>query len=183
MNTDPRLRLLGTSDASSGMALLNALDETRVIIRTGPDMVGAHTTSLAAFVGLTARLFGDVVVEQPVDLAANWWGVSSTDALLDALHAVRPRPATAPRRGLVVTFGDRVANGDLGVGGDDYTVRLGPEPQPLGAGPVHALGVHAAVCLAVSQLLLAVLEPYGFPGSRCRALRDQPGRLRPHRGA
>jgi hypothetical protein len=70
MNADPRLRLLGCAGAA-GADVLQALDDVRVVIRTGPDMTGGHTVALAAFIGMAARLFGGVVLEQPVALAAN----------------------------------------------------------------------------------------------------------------
>jgi hypothetical protein len=163
--TDMRLRLLGGATGSGSADLLRALDDVRVVIRTGPDMLGTYTAALAAFIGITARLFGDVAVEQPpVILTSNWWKVGDTDELLTALQAVRPHPVEPPRRNLVVTFGDQVLSGDLGVGGDDYTIRLGHGPQPLGTAVSHALGVHGAVCLAVSQLLVMVLGPHGFSG-------------------
>jgi hypothetical protein len=164
MKTDPRLRLLGSDAAATGADVLHALDHVRVVIRTGPDMTGGYTVALAAFIGMVARLFGGVVLEQPVALATNWWGAADTTQLLAALQRVRPHPAQPPRRELIVTFGDRAPAGVIGIGGNDYTIRLGREPQPLGQRPSHALGVHAAACLAVSQLLVAVLGPYGFSG-------------------
>jgi hypothetical protein len=127
-------------------------------------MTGARTAALAAFVGMAARLFGDVVLEPPVELGTNWWGARDTTALLTALEPVRPRPAALASRDVIVTFGDRVGAGSFGVGGDDYTVRLGRAPQPLGSAPTHAFGVHAAACLAVSQLLIQTLGPHGFSG-------------------
>lgn len=164
MTTDPRLRFLGSDTGTAGADLLQALDDVRVVIRIGPDMSGGHTVALAAFIGMVARLFGDVVLERPVVLAPNWWGAADTDQLLTALQRVRPHPTQPPRNGLVVTFGDQVPVGAVGVGGDDYTVRLGREPLPLGPRASHALGVHAAGCLAVSQLLVLVLGPHGFSG-------------------
>ena len=61
----------------------------------------------------------------------------------------------------------------LGVGGGDWTARLGREPQPLDNPPDglrHGLGLHAAACLAVNELLKAALVPLGMralmlPGS------------------
>jgi len=165
MSADPRLRLLGgVSDSPRAAQVLAALDGTRVVVRTGPDMTGSHTTALAAFLAISARLFGDVVLESTVRLAPNWWTAETTDALLTALAPVRPRPSVPPSREWVVTFGDLVTPGGCGIGGDDYTVRLGHTPQPLSGPATHALGVHAAACLAVSQLLGEVLGPIGYPG-------------------
>ncbi|CAG7632547.1 hypothetical protein E143388_07411 [Rhodococcus opacus] len=166
MPTDPRLRLLGDESVAHTSTLLHALDDVRIAIRTGPDMAGRYTIALAAFMGMTARLFGQVVLERPVSLADNWWGATDTDQLMTALDNVRPRPPEQPRRELVVTFGDRVPAGVIGIGGDDYTIRLGTKPQPFGQNASHALGVHGAVCIAVSQLLLIALESVGFSGVR-----------------
>ncbi len=168
MSTDLRLRLLGSDTGTAGADLLHALDDVRVVIRTGPDMTGGHTVALAAFIGMATRLFGDVVLEQPVALAANWWGAADINQLMDTLQRVRPHPAQLPRRQLVITFGDQVSAGVFGVGGDDYTIRLGREPQPLSPRTSHALGVHAAACLVISQLLMVVLGPYGFSGVTVR---------------
>ncbi|WP_410617101.1 hypothetical protein [Amycolatopsis sp. lyj-109] len=162
--TDPRLRLLGTADESAAGELLGALDDVRVEIRAGTDVIGGTATALAAFTGMAARLFGDIAFAHPVALPPNWWGTRDSAALLAALDYVSPHPAHAPQRNLVVTFGIQVEAGDLGVGGDDYTVRLGLTPQPVAAVTTHALGVHAAACLAVSQLLIRVLGPLGFSG-------------------
>jgi hypothetical protein len=165
VTADPRLRLLGGAPTSlADSELLDALDRVRIVIRTSSEMTGAHTVALAAFVGMAARLFGEVAVEPPVELAANWWNAPNTTALLSALDFVRPHPTESASHELVVTFGDQVDGGHLGVGGDDYTVRLGRAPQPLGQTPTHAFGVHAAACLAISQLLVETLGPHGFPG-------------------
>lgn len=162
--TDPRLRLLDTVDESAAVELLRALDDVRVVIRAGADVIGGAATALAAFTGMATRLFGDVAFEHPVALVPTWWGARDSDTLLTTLAYVRPHRARTPQRNLVVTFGMHVEKGDLGVGGDDYTVRLGLTPQPLRAATTHALGVQAAACLAVSQLLIRVLGPLGFSG-------------------
>lgn len=166
MTSDPRLRLLGGESGAQSSILLHALDDVRIVIRTGPDMAGGYTVALAAFVGMAARLFGQVVLERPVALAENWWGAADTDELTTALDTVSPHSLAPPGRELVVTFGDQVTAGVVGIGGDDYTIRLGTEPQSLGPNVSHALGVHGSSCLAVSQLLLIVLESHGFSGVR-----------------
>ncbi|MDQ3094961.1 MAG: hypothetical protein M3Q82_03225, partial [Actinomycetota bacterium] len=164
MTADPRLRLLsGTGADPVAPQVLSALDGTRIVVRTGLDMTGAHIAALAAFAGMAARLFGDVVPDPPVTFAPNWWDAPDSDALLTALDLVRPHPAESPTRDVVVTFGALVDPGSWGIGGDDYTIRLGRDPQPLGPAPTHAFGVHAAACLAISQLLIEALGPSGFP--------------------
>lgn len=165
MNSDPRLRLLGAGTHNdTATAVLAVLDDVRVVVRTGDDLHDGHHGGLAAFVAMTVRLFGHVVVENDLPLAATWWGVPDTRSLLAALAPVRPHPVTAPSHDIVVTIGQDVVPGQWGIGGDDYTVRLGRQPQPLGSATTHGLGIHAAASLAVSQLLIHVLGPLGFTG-------------------
>ncbi|SFK87811.1 hypothetical protein SAMN04488085_104154 [Geodermatophilus ruber] len=49
MSAEPRLRLIGGGSSASPRSaqVLAILDGTRVVIRTGPDMTGPHTTALA----------------------------------------------------------------------------------------------------------------------------------------
>jgi hypothetical protein len=170
MASDPRLRLLvGTPDSPLAAETLRLLDETRVVIRSGPSLAGGHSVAFAAFLTMVARLLGHVTIETPVHLVPNWWGATDADGLLDRLAAVRPTSTTVPRRDVVVTFGTDAQPGEVNIGGGDWTVRLGTEPQPLDRDATHALGVHAAASLAVSQLLLLALQPVGFPGVRVGA--------------
>jgi hypothetical protein len=163
VSRDPRLRLLaGSTDATVAGEVLRALDDVVVVVRCGPDVTGPSTTAAAAFIGMAARLFGDVRLEPRLLLGPNWWDATDAASLLSGIDALRPRPEVPATRLLVVTFGLAVG-GDWGVGGGDYTVRLGRGPQPVDSGQ-HALGVHAAASLMISQLLLHVLAPWGFHG-------------------
>ena len=167
MTSDQRLRLLGGDPNDAGAAAaLEALDAVRIVVRTGAAVTGPHAVAVAAFVALVARVFGDVSVPD-LPLPPNWWGQPTIRTLLASLQVVRPSPATATTRDVVVTFGAADA-GDWGIGGGDYTVRVGRGPQPIEPA-AHALGVHAAACLAVSQLLLEALAPHGFVGVRLDA--------------
>jgi len=146
--------------------VLGLLDRTRVIVRSGPSTCGGHRVALAALVGIVARLFAHITVEPVVQLPPNWWGAADTTDLLTGLSPVRPVTSTEAVADIVIGFGYDIEPGDLHVGGGDWTVRVGTDPQTLDSNATHALGVHAAACLIISQLLLEVLEPVGFPGVR-----------------
>ncbi|WP_232661265.1 hypothetical protein [Pseudonocardia sp. TRM90224] len=162
---DPRLRLLGTlSHTEQSVAALAALDDVRVVIEVGKEAGAAHTCSLIALSGLLARLVGDVSISRVIPAPGNWWGVGTVGEIVEVVQRLWPRPATAPKRQLRVTVGARgVSAGDVGVGGGDWTAGLGVAPVALDPAS-HALGVHAAACLAVGQVLNRVLGNLGYPG-------------------
>lgn len=167
MNQDPRLRLLDPSAATTPPTTaeaLRSLDSTHIVIRVGPTVTGAITGALAATIALLARLFPQLTVERDAPLSANWWGAASTTELLHRLDPVRPASTAETSRTIIVSIGDSSAGADWYLGGGDYTARIGRGPQPLDAFTDHALGVHAAACLLVSQILLQVLAPHGFTG-------------------
>jgi hypothetical protein len=164
MSTDPRLRLLG-GQASSDVAteVLRRLDETAVVVAVSPDADRAARLAVAAFIVLIARLIPDVTVNSQGALPANWWAATSWDDLLKRLDAVGPHTTKPPARQVKVSFGVEEAGCDLYVGGGDWNVLLSDSPVELEEGS-HALGVHAAACMAVSQVLIKVLADVGFPG-------------------
>ncbi|MGI9003614.1 MAG: hypothetical protein ACR2GH_18490 [Pseudonocardia sp.] len=55
------------------------------------------------------------------------------------------------------------ALGDVGVGGGDWTAGVSLEPVVLDLA-MHALGVYAAACLVVGQILNRALGGLGYPG-------------------
>ena len=107
----------------------------------------------------------------------NPWGITDVAGAPDWFRGVRPVPTTAAATDIRVSLGMppglRVRDPVLGVGGGDWTARLGWEPQPLDDPPDglrHGLGLQAAACLAVSELLKVALVPLGMralmlPGS------------------
>ncbi len=164
MPDDPRVRLLGAPDPARAAAVLGILDDTAITIAVGTEADPSARVAAAAFVAICTRLFGRVTVAGRTDLPANWWNVPDVAALIDHVTTLRTTAPTPPRRHLRVTVGRAdVQAGDLGIGGSDYLVALGPGLQPLGGG-THALGVHAAAALAVGQLLSRVLSPFGYAG-------------------
>lgn len=165
MSDDPRLRLLGDQAASeAGNAVLRRLDETAVVVEVGPSADRAARAAIAAFVAMIARLVPEVVIDSPNELPANWWKATSWDDLLVRLLAVRPLSGVPAARWIKVGFGVAHDGCDLYVGGGDWNVFLSNAPVELEDRNDHALGVHAASCLAVSQILIKVLAEVGFPG-------------------
>ena len=166
MTLDPRLRLLGTGTLTpTAQRVLQLLDATKITICLGPDVTPACDSAVIALAALASRLFGHVEVDPPRQLAANWWGISHTDLLPDALNGVRVHTTAPAAKHVVVTFGTAASGHPtattLCVGGGDYTVRLAREPQIIEPEVTHGLGLHAAACLVISQLLTHVLQPTG----------------------
>lgn len=166
MTLDPRLRLLGTDTLTPvAQQVLQLLDATEVTIRLGPDVTTGCDSAVVALAALASRLFGHVHIDPPRPLAPNWWGICHTDQLPEALSGVRVHPATPSTTHATVTVGTVDAGAldaaTFSIGGGDYTVRLAREPQTVESEVTHGLGLHAAACLIISQLLTHVLQPTG----------------------
>lgn len=162
---DPRLRLLGTvSRTEQSVAALAALDNVQVLVEVGEEVDTPHIPAIIALAGLLTRLVGDVSVSRMLSAPPNWWGVATVGEIVEVVQRLRPRSANVPSRQLRLTVGAQgVSAGDLGVGGGDWTAGLDVEPVALEPAS-HALGVHAAVCLAVGQVLNRILGDLGYPG-------------------
>lgn len=174
---DPRLRLLGAAEAADAGRLLAALDTVRPIVTVSPGLPPTAAGAALTLVALLSRLFPHVQVDGSAQAGPNPWGIADVADAPDWFRLVRPVPTTAPgsdiRMPLGTPHGVRPRDPVLGVGGGDWTVRLARKPQPLDDPPgglQHGLGLHAAACLAVSELLKAALVPLGMralmlPGS------------------
>lgn len=168
---DPRLRLLGgqSPDQAHGPAaeVLSRLDETEVVVAVAADAHGAARVAVAAFVTMIARLVPSVVVDDPAGddaLPSNWWQATSWSDLLCKLALVRPVATRPVTRRVTVGFGITEPVCDIYVGGGDWNVVLADHPVVIEYGNDHGLGLHAAACLAVSQVLITTLSDLGFPG-------------------
>lgn len=160
--TDPRLRLVtGTQLAEHGDAVLRALDGIRVVLKLTGAPPGTNA-SIRLLVSLAVRLFSHVDIDG--DAAAG-----TTDApiaagqLLEQLRWVRPIATATPTSDRTISIGGATGRPvDLGIGGSVFTCRVGREPQPVHEAPGPLLGVQAAVCLAVAELVKDLLGPVGF---------------------
>lgn len=168
---DPRLRLLGSQTVGGAQEpatqVLRRLDETEVAVSIAADADHAARVAVAAFVTMIARLVPRVVVDDPTGdahLPNNWWQATSWGDLLERLTAVRPATDLPATRRITVGFGIVEPVCDVYVGGGDWNVVLADHPVVMETGIVHGLGLHAAGCLAVSQVLIKVLADLGFPG-------------------
>lgn len=174
---DPRLRLLGAAEAADAGRLLTAFDTVRPIVTVSPGLPPAAAGAALTLVALLSRLFPHVQVDGSAQAGPNPWGITDVADAPDWFRGVRPVPTTAPgtniRMSLGMPPGVRARDPVLGVGGGDWTARLAWEPQPLddpSRALRHGLGLHAAACLAVSELLKRTLVPLGMralmlPGS------------------
>lgn len=165
MSADPRLRLMPDQALSSlGDAVLQRLNECSIRVCVDPDADAAALVAVAAFVAMLARLFPQVLVAAPRELPTNWWGATSWDDLLERMSAIRPRAELMPTRHVTVGVGQVTEPCDLYIGGGDWNVSVSRHMVPLESGNTHGLGLHAAACLAISQLLTTELADLGFPG-------------------
>lgn len=173
IETDPRLRLLGTGDIESAAAsgqeptagkVLRRLDEAEVVVAVASDVDASGRVAAAAFVAMVARLVPRVIVNSEGELPSNWWQAASWMDLLGRLEAVRPATDLPPTRRITVGFGLLEPGCDVYVGGGDWNVVISTGPVPLEAENEHGLGIHAGACLAVSQVLVKLLGDIGYPG-------------------
>ena len=174
--SDPRVRMLGglTTDTphtgdDPARALLNALDGVRVHVVLGHNLHDTDRTAGLVLVGLCARLFGEVHLHGPDRPVASWWGEQTAASIRASARALRPSlpsPAVATSVEFTITFGESEAqplpNGELlGVGGGDWVAALAATSLPCRS-DTHGFGTHAAVCLAVAQLLARTLARHGL---------------------
>lgn len=156
MPEDPRVRLTGLTSDKAAAPVLAALDDITVDVVLGTDVHPSARLAAAATAAIAARLFREVTVHGEDALPPNWWDAPTIGELVGRLgHPQAIQPATPAARRLVLTFGAALppnVTPTVGVGGGDYLARLGTDPQPVHPGE-HALGVHAAGCLAIGQLL------------------------------
>lgn len=170
---DPRLRLLDATEGAQAERFLAALDSIKPVVIVPPDLPPMAAGAAVALVALLSRVFAHLDVQGSAGVGPNPWGITRTEEALNAFRAVRPRAVTvAPERTVLVTIGmdPSVPQGAtvLGVGGGSWTARVGWGCQPLDAewddGLPHCLGLHAAVCLAVGELIKCALMPLGMRG-------------------
>lgn len=159
---DPRLRMIdAATDAALVDRILAALDGTTVLIRIGHDATGPARVAAGALAAMAGRLFGRVDVLDNTSLPPNWWGVDDIAELATRAAALLGNPAATAGRTITLSVGAAgVDAADFGIGGGDYTARIARHPVPV-APETHSLGVHAAACLAISQVLGLVLRPHG----------------------
>lgn len=158
MTGDPRLRIIDPGSCELAEQVLAALDRTQIVIKLAPDLPDAARVAAGALAAMTARLFRHVIVAstEPAGnaLPANWWAVPDIETIVVAAHALLPVPVETPVADATLTVSVGIVRGtiDFGIGGGDYTAVLDRQPVAVTAG-THHLGVHAAACLAVSQIL------------------------------
>lgn len=166
---DPRLRLLGAAADADGDRLLAALDSMRPIVTISPNLPPPAAGAALTLAALLCRLFPHVQFDGAAQAGPNPWGITDVADAPDRFRAVCPAPTTAPSADVRMTLGMPVGvHGQfpvLAIGGGDWTARLAREPQPLDDVPGgfrHGLGLHAAACLAVNELVKMALAPLGM---------------------
>jgi hypothetical protein len=163
---DPRLRIIDPGSGELAGQMLAALDGTEVIIVLAADLSGSARVAAGALAAMTARLFRHVTVTcadpAGTSLPANWWAAPDIDALISVANALLPASAEDAVTTATLTVSVGMVDGavDFGIGGGDYNAVLDGQPVHVDAG-THHLGVHAAACLVLSQLLGKVLGTAG----------------------
>ncbi len=165
-DNDPRLRILDPAAGTLAEPILAALDGTAVLVHLGSDVTGSARVAAAALAAMAARLFGRIEIRTDVDAGAvlppNWWGAADIPTLATrAAQLITPQHSGSTRT-ITVTVGTANTGGaDFGIGGDDYTAHIARSPVAVRPG-AHHLGVHAAACLAISQILGLILREHGL---------------------
>jgi hypothetical protein len=157
--TDRRLAVGTDHTQAEAQQVAGALDNTRVIIRIGPDVHGPAATAAGALVSMLARLHPHIDIDGDANCDTNPWNATTVTDVLGHLDGHRPAASSPPQHDLVLGIG--AAPGDLCIGGDDWTARLGTTSQSIEPG-VTALGVHAAASLAAAEVLKRALSPLGM---------------------
>lgn len=166
MTADPRLRIIDPGSGDLAGQMLAALDGTEIIIALAPDLSGSARVAAGALAAMSARLFRHVTVScadpAGTSLPANWWSAPDIDALISAANALLPTSAEGAVTTATLTVSVGMVDGtvDFGIGGGDYNAVLDVQPVGVAVG-THQLGVHAAACLVLSQLLGKALGAAG----------------------
>lgn len=154
------LRLAVGTDNTTAAAdnVLRALDEVRVIVRVDGRSDAFAASAAGALVSMLGRLHAHVEIDGDADCGRNPWAAETVTDVLARLTAQRPVPSATPVRDLIVGVG---LPGDLCIGGDDWTARIGREPS-IAAGSSSGLGLHAAAAFAAAEVFKRTLGPLGM---------------------
>lgn len=158
--TDPRITigLQQTSVAVGPVAA--ALDGIRPVVRVASDLPATAATAAAALVSMLARIHPHAAVDGDAPIGPNPWASGTVQAVVANLDGVWPAATRPPEQDFIIGVGTS-GPADLWVGGDDWTVLLGRQEQPIGAGAT-GYGIQASAALAAAQVLKAALGPLGF---------------------
>lgn len=176
MNTDPRVKLSQELTASGAAPALEALDQTRVIIRGQPSLGNtANALGAAALLALAMRTHAHVELDDDLPLPANPWNAASLQDLYSKLSSVRPAPAASPVKTSVVDIGHHPSgstrHADLRIGGDAWTAATtGGDDLPLLGSRVPSsadqqipYGSLLAAGFGAAHLFRETLRPLGLP--------------------
>lgn len=135
-----------------------ALDDVRIIVRVAPGLDPIAAVAAGALVSMVSRVHHHVEIDGDALMAPNPWGASHIGQILDALTAHRPEAAADHRTDLVIAVGN--TRGDVGLGGDDWTARIG---EPSQAAAVRfGFGLQAAAAFGAAEALKSALAPIGM---------------------
>jgi hypothetical protein len=113
----------------------------------------------AGLYSLLVRVHAHTILEGDAALEPNPWGAARLWELPARLGASRPTATADPAQDLVIGIGPGAAGAHLWIGGNDWTARVGREPQPASGSPGLGLGLQAAAIFAAAEALKAALGP------------------------
>jgi hypothetical protein len=157
--TDPRTTIGLQQTGAAAEPVAAALDSVRPVVRIGGQLHPSAAAAAAALVSMLARIHPHISVDGDAPVGPSPWAAGTVQAVVARLDGVRPAATRPPEQDFVIGVGTS-GPADLWVGGDDWTVLLGRDEQPIGAGST-GYGIQAAA-LAAAEVLKVTLGPLGF---------------------
>jgi hypothetical protein len=158
--TDPRITIGLQQTVAAAEPVAAALDSIRPVVRIGGQVHPSAAAAAAALVSMLARIHPHTAVDGDAPVGPSPWAAGTVQAVLARLDGVQPAATRPPEHDFVIGVGTS-GPADLWVGGDDWTVLLGRDEQPIGAGST-GYGIWAAAALAAAEVLRVTLGPLGF---------------------
>jgi hypothetical protein len=154
-------RLTTGTDSTGAHAeqVLAALDSRRIIVRLGAHLDPVAASAAAALISMLARVHAHVELSGDAVCGSNPWAASTAADVLGRIEGHRPKPAADADGELLVSFGG--GPGEICIGGNDWTARIGSTPTPAAASR-FGFGLHAAVAFGAAEVLKIVLRPLGM---------------------
>jgi hypothetical protein len=158
--TDPRITIGLQQTGAAAEPVAAALDSVRPVVRIGGQLHPSAAAAAAALVSMLARIHPHTILDGDAPVGHSPWDAGTVQAVVARLDGVRRAATRPPEQDFVIGVGTS-GPADLWVGGDDWTVLLGRDEQPIGAGST-GYGIQAAAALAAAEVLKVTLGPLGF---------------------
>lgn len=156
---------LGVDHTSAAAArVTEALDEIRVVVRLARGLDPHAAVAAGALLSMLARLHAHIDIDGDAACGPNPWAAATAGDVLARVATHRPVPTGEPTRDLVVAVGN--VPGDICIGGGDWSVIVGPNPEAAAASRT-GLGLHAAAAFGAAEVFKRALRPLGMAAVDC----------------